>query len=149
MKPAETETCVDVRLIPSGSRDHGIRRTELVSLVALACGMLACARPEAPTAPEAESIQRAALSGLVAAYGFEEASGNTATDSSGNNLSGTLTGASRVDGRFGKSLEFDGVGDWVTVADANQLDLTTGMTLSAWVYAQDSFPLYSEAPRRS
>jgi RHS repeat-associated protein len=74
------------------------------------------------------------VAGLVAAYGFEEASGTTAADSSGNNLSGTLTGASRVDGRFGKSLEFDGTDDWVTVADANQLDLTTGMTLSAWVY---------------
>ena len=36
-------------------------------------------------------------------------------------------------GRFGGALSFDGVNDWVTVADANSLDLTTGMTLEAWV----------------
>ena len=37
-------------------------------------------------------------------------------------------------GKFGGALSFDGVNDWVTVADANALDLTTGMTLEAWVY---------------
>ncbi|MDX6439408.1 MAG: hypothetical protein QOF45_1991, partial [Gaiellaceae bacterium] len=28
---------------------------------------------------------------------------------------------------------FDGVNDWVTIPDANSLDLTSGMTLEAWV----------------
>ena len=37
-------------------------------------------------------------------------------------------------GNFGGALSFDGVNDWVTIADANALDLTTGMTLEAWVY---------------
>ena len=32
------------------------------------------------------------------------------------------------------ALSFDGVNDWVTVADANDLDLTAGMTIEAWVY---------------
>jgi len=32
-----------------------------------------------------------------------------------------------------RSLSFDGNNDWVTVPDANSLDLTTGMTLEAWV----------------
>ena len=36
-------------------------------------------------------------------------------------------------GRFGSALSFDGVNDWVTVPDANSLDLSTGMTLEAWV----------------
>ena len=36
-------------------------------------------------------------------------------------------------GRFGSALSFDGVNDLVNVADANSLDLTTGMTLEAWV----------------
>ena len=36
-------------------------------------------------------------------------------------------------GRFGSALSFDGVNDWVSVPDANSLDLTTGMTLEAWV----------------
>jgi hypothetical protein len=30
-------------------------------------------------------------------------------------------------------LTFDGVNDWVTVADSNSLDLTGAMTLEAWV----------------
>ena len=36
-------------------------------------------------------------------------------------------------GRFGSALSFDGVNDWVSVPDASSLDLTTGMTLEAWV----------------
>ena len=39
-----------------------------------------------------------------------------------------------VDGRpNGGALSFDGVNDWVTVADAAALDLTNAMTLEAWV----------------
>ena len=34
---------------------------------------------------------------------------------------------------LGGALSFDGTDDWVTVADASALDLTTGMTLEAWV----------------
>jgi hypothetical protein len=71
--------------------------------------------------------------GLVAAYGFDEASGTTALDASGSGNPGTISGATRVTGRAGGALSFDGVNDWVTVADAASLDLTTGMTLEAWV----------------
>ena len=78
--------------------------------------------------------QPATPPGLVAAYGFEEPSGSGVTDGSGNGLNGTLTGATRsAAGRFGSALSFDGSGDWVTVPDANALDLTTGVTMSAWV----------------
>ena len=73
--------------------------------------------------------------GLVAAYKFEEASGSTVVDASGKGNTGTISGASRItEGRFGKALSFDGVDDWVTINDAPSLDLTTGMTLEAWVY---------------
>jgi glucose/arabinose dehydrogenase len=73
--------------------------------------------------------------GLVAGYGFSEGSGTTTQDASGNNLTGTISGATRTtSGKFGNALSFDGVNDWVTVADANALDLTTGMTLEAWVF---------------
>jgi fibronectin type 3 domain-containing protein len=70
--------------------------------------------------------------GLVAAYGFDENSGTIAGDSAGANV-GTLAGASWTIGKFGNALVFDGVNDWVTVADAATLDLTGGMTLEAWV----------------
>ena len=72
--------------------------------------------------------------GLVAAYGFDETSGTTTADSSGNALTGTLSGPARnTGGKFGGALSYDGVNDWVTVNDAAPLHLTTGMTLEAWV----------------
>jgi hypothetical protein len=74
------------------------------------------------------------LTGLVAAFGFEEASGTTVNDSSSSLNHGTLTGAARsTEGRFGTSMSFDGAGDWITVPDSNTLDLTNAMTLEAWV----------------
>jgi fibronectin type 3 domain-containing protein len=72
--------------------------------------------------------------GLVAGYGFDERTGTTAADSSPSGNSGTISGATHAPvGRFGSALSFDGVDDWVTVPDAASLDLTTGMTLSAYV----------------
>ena len=88
------------------------------------------------TATKQVTVQNAppAPTGLVAAYGFEEASGANATDSSPAGSTGAISGAIRsTDGRFGRALSFDGVNDLVNVPDANTLDLTTGMTLSAWV----------------
>ena len=74
-------------------------------------------------------------SGLVAAYSFNEGTGTTVNDTSGKGNHGTLSGATWTSsGRFGKALGFDGVNNWVTVNDASSLDLTTGMTLEAWVY---------------
>jgi len=72
---------------------------------------------------------------LVAAYGFEEGSGTTVTDSSGNGNNGTISGAtSWTGGEFGGALSFDGASSVVTVADSASLDLSSGMTLEAWVY---------------
>jgi PKD repeat protein len=74
-------------------------------------------------------------SGLVAAYHFNEGSGTTVHDVSGKGNHGTIAGATwTTAGKFGKALSFDGVNDWVTVKDASSLDLSTGMTLEAWVY---------------
>jgi len=73
-------------------------------------------------------------SGLVAAYGFNEGSGTTVADSSGSNNNGTTTATTwSTTGKFGAALSFNGTSSWVTVPDANSLDLTTGMTLEAWV----------------
>jgi hypothetical protein len=56
------------------------------------------------------------------------------TDASGQNNTGTIAGATRIaSGKFGGALSFDGTSAWVTVADAASLDLTTGMTVEAWV----------------
>jgi PKD repeat protein len=87
------------------------------------------------TASITVSAASASTGGLVAAYNFEEASGATVVDASGQGNHGTISGATRTTGgKFGRALSFDGVDDWVTVNDSNSLDLTTGMTLEAWVY---------------
>ncbi len=81
------------------------------------------------------SSSSAGNAGLVAAYNFEEASGATVVDASGKGNNGTITEAARItSGKFGSALSFDGINDWVTVNDSASLDLTTGMTLEAWVY---------------
>jgi len=50
-----------------------------------------------------------------------------------------LNGPARiVTGKFGAALSFDGINDWVTVPDSPSLDLTTGMTLDAWIYPTTS-----------
>lgn len=74
-------------------------------------------------------------SGLVAAYGFEEVSGATVVDASGKGNHGQKQYTKRItNGRFGKALSLDGVSSLITVNDSDSLDLTTGMTLEAWVY---------------
>jgi Concanavalin A-like lectin/glucanases superfamily/Domain of unknown function (DUF1929)/Bacterial Ig domain len=75
-----------------------------------------------------------AAPGLVAAYGFEETSGQQANDISGLGHDGTFQGdAFRTTGRFGLGLQMDGAGDMVSVADTAALDLDQGMTLEAYV----------------
>jgi hypothetical protein len=71
----------------------------------------------------------------VAAYGFDEPTGTTATDASGRGNTGTIAGAAvrTTTAKFGGAITFDGVNDLVSVPDANSLDLTNAMTLEAWV----------------
>ena len=71
---------------------------------------------------------------LVAAYGFNESSGTTVSDSSGKGNHGTLLNATRTTGKFGGALSFNGSNSLVTIPDKSSLDLTNGMTLSAWLY---------------
>ena len=72
--------------------------------------------------------------GLVAAYGFNEGSGTTVTDSSGRGNNGTISAATwTTAGHSGNALSFNGTNSWVTVNDAASLDLTNGMTVEAWV----------------
>jgi glucose/arabinose dehydrogenase/PKD repeat protein len=90
--------------------------------------------PATATTLTAYYRQVAGDSGLVAAFGFEEGAGGSVLDGSGRGNGGTISGAVRTAaGRHGAALSFDGVNDWVTVADSASLDLTGGMTVSAWV----------------
>lgn len=81
----------------------------------------------------------ATASGLVAAYNFEEGYGATVVDASGKGNHGVTRGTMRVaKGKFGQAASFDGIDDWITVNDSATLDLTTGMTLEAWVYPTET-----------
>jgi hypothetical protein len=58
-----------------------------------------------------------------------------AGDGSGCGNAGPSEGGTwTTSGKFGNALSFDGQNDWVVIADAVSLDLTTGMTLEAWVF---------------
>jgi chitodextrinase len=73
-------------------------------------------------------------SGLVGAWGFGEGAGATTADGSGNGNTATITGASwTAQGRYGNALSFNGSGNVVRVPSSTSLNLTTGMTLSAWI----------------
>jgi len=76
---------------------------------------------------------------------MDEGSGDTASDSAGHSgndgkfegetfNNGIIYEATRIDGKFGKGLKFDGVDDYVNVSDDNSLNFGTGdFTLAAWV----------------
>ncbi len=71
-------------------------------------------------------------SGLVAYWNFEEGSGTTAQDKSGNGNTGILTnGPTWVDGKVGEhSIEFDGYDDYV---DAGDILIPTSQSIIVWI----------------
>src|SRR6185436_4481769 len=90
----------------------------------LACVLLSVPRPVLAQASD-----------LVAAYSFDQGSGGTVADVSGNGNTGTIQSATWTpSGKFGSALAFNGSSARVQIPDANVLDLTTGVTLEAWVY---------------
>jgi VCBS repeat-containing protein len=56
-----------------------------------------------------------------------------ATDSSINNNDGTISGAVTGAGQFGQSLDFNGTTDYVSIANAPTLQLTSSLTMEGWV----------------
>src|SRR6202046_1183102 len=95
----------------------------LMATVAVASGLLALQGSAAAAAP-----------GLVAAYGFDEGSGTTVTDASGNGNNGTISGATwSTAGKYGDALSFNGTSSLVTIPNSASLQLSSGMTLEAWV----------------
>ena len=75
--------------------------------------------------------------GLVARYDFD---GN-ADDLSGYGNDGTVHGAALTADRFGNAnsaYDFDGVGDYIRVPDAPQLNGMSSLTLSIWVKTVDA-----------
>jgi parallel beta-helix repeat protein len=98
-------------------------------------GLILSTSASTPTTPPTASA-----SGLVAHWKFDEKSGTTACDSSGNAHTGTLThGPIWTTGKVGGALYFDGIDDVVTVLNSNSLNLASSFTVSAWVNPASTF----------
>src|SRR3989344_2271271 len=71
---------------------------------------------------------------LVASYSFDEGSGISVADSSGNGNTGTLTnGPTWTIGKYANALSFDGANDYVTARSQAVLDDLSSVTFSAWI----------------
>lgn len=73
------------------------------------------------------------LQGLVGYWRLDEGSGTTAGDSSGNNNNGIIYGATWVDGKIEKALNFDGNDDYISIAHSPSLEFSDSVTVAGWI----------------
>ncbi|MBM2845272.1 MAG: pyrrolo-quinoline quinone [Bacteroidetes bacterium] len=79
--------------------------------------------------------------GLVAAFSFNEGTGTTVNDISGNGITGTISGATwTTQGKYGNALSFNGASSYVELGNPSLLQITGSMTWSAWVNAAANPP---------
>ncbi len=118
-----TASLSDPSLTASTSYSYRVRALDGAGNVSLNYSNVASATTAAPAA------------GLVAAYAFNEGTGTTTGDTSGNANTGALTNGPTWNavGKFGAAVSFDGVNDHILVPHSASLTLTTAMTLEAWV----------------
>ena len=77
------------------------------------CGAVAIAAVIGVAGLASAPVSMSATPGLVAAYGFDEGSGTTVTDASGNGNAGTITSATwAATGKYGEALQFNGTMRW-------------------------------------
>ena len=70
----------------------------------------------------------------VALYHFDEGMGTALVDASGRGHNGTIEGATWDNGgKYGRALRFDGSNDYVIIPSPDQLGITNGYTIEAWV----------------
>ncbi|MCK4553085.1 LamG domain-containing protein [Candidatus Pacearchaeota archaeon] len=80
------------------------------------------------------SVMAATPEDLMGWWKFEQGSGATAYDSSGNNNDGTIYGATYTTGKVGNyALNFNGNDDYVNVGSSDNFDFTGKFTVEAWV----------------
>ena len=82
----------------------------------------------------AQSFAEIAPQTIAGLWLFDESTGNVAKDSSDNGNDGKLmNGPKRVEGKFGKALEFDNEGACVDCGNDKSLDVNS-FTLAVWVF---------------
>ena len=75
------------------------------------------------------------ISGTVGAYAFNEGSGSTTADASGNGITGQIHGATwTTAGKYADALSFDGSSSYVDLGTPTAFQSTGTMSWSAWVY---------------
>ncbi|BBO17633.1 conserved hypothetical protein [Candidatus Brocadia pituitae] len=70
------------------------------------------------------------IGGQQAYYTFDEGTGSTTADSSGNSRNGTINGATWTTGKFGGALNFNGTSNYVSTPSLNYDEIS----VSAWFY---------------
>lgn len=117
------------RLKPSDSGDYAVQVTNSEGSVT-----------SAPATLQVEALD-AITSGLVAYYPFDDGSGTTLTDQSGNSLNGTLEDmddSAWVTGQIGGAVRFsDTTANYIEVAHNDLLNMTTELTVSVWLNPYD------------
>jgi hypothetical protein len=87
------------------------------------------------------TLSNTVSSGLLAAYSFNQGSGTTAADSSGNGITGILSGATwAAAGEYGGALSFNGTSSYVDLGNPAAIQNTGSMTWAAWVNATGNPP---------
>ncbi len=74
---------------------------------------------------------------LAAEWHFDEGSGSTVKDNTGNGNDGIIHGAMWINGIKGKALKFDGKDDYVEVQDSSSLRITGNLNVEAWVKVEE------------
>jgi hypothetical protein len=94
------------------------KRTTLVSVIALVLGLAA----------------GAAWADMIAHYPFDEGSGTTVEDVTGNGNNGTFSGAVEwVPGVMGSAIRLDSAGERVVLNELDPTAANNAMTLAAWI----------------
>jgi glucose/arabinose dehydrogenase/chitodextrinase len=88
--------------------------------------------------PVSVTVSNTQAPGLVAAYAFDEVSGATASDSSGQGNTATLNnGVAWLPGKNGRAASFDGVNDYITIPNSASTNISgSALTLSMWINPQ-------------
>ncbi len=80
--------------------------------------------------------------GPVGWWKFDENQGMTAYDASGNSNNGTLeasmTSGDWVEGKYNTALDLDGGDDYVSIGNPSELNITSEITLSAWLKTNEA-----------
>ena len=71
---------------------------------------------------------------ITAMWLFDEGEGAVVTDSSNQDNEGQIHGATWVDGKFGKALQFDGTDDWVEIPHSDSVGFEAGTSFTLTVH---------------